>query len=155
MLSRVADSLYWMSRYLERAETTVRLLDVNMGLMLDKSSTSAERRWQRVLATLGNPEGIEWNGDVYTFVDRLCFDEEIDGSVTSCVVSARENARQVREEISSEQWQQLNRLFHEITRQADSDRAKLLLSEYLPTIVDGIHLFQGVTDTTLSHGEGA
>jgi uncharacterized alpha-E superfamily protein len=42
MLSRVADSLYWMSRYLERAEHTVRMLDVNMGLMLDKSSTSAE-----------------------------------------------------------------------------------------------------------------
>jgi uncharacterized alpha-E superfamily protein len=154
MLSRVADSLYWMSRYLERAENTVRLLDTNMGLMLDKSSTSAERRWQRVLATIGNPEGVEWKGDVYEFVDTLCFNDEIAASVTSCIVSARENARQVREEISSEQWQRLNRLFHEITRQADSDRSELLLSEFLPAVVDGIHLFQGVTDTTLSHGEG-
>ncbi len=57
MLSRVADSLYWMSRYLERAEHTVRMLDVNMGLMLDKSSTSAEGRWKRVLAALGKPAG--------------------------------------------------------------------------------------------------
>ena len=49
MLSRVADSLYWMSRYLERAEHTTRLLDVNLNLMLDESAASAERRWQRVL----------------------------------------------------------------------------------------------------------
>ncbi len=154
MLSRVADSLYWMSRYLERAENTVRLLDTNMSLMLDKSSTSAERRWQRVLATIGNPEGVEWKGDVFDFVDTLCFDDEKAASVTSCIVQARENARQVREEISSEQWQRLNRLFHEITRQTDSDRSELRLSEFLPSVVDGIHLFQGVTDTTLSHGEG-
>ncbi len=75
-------------------------------------------------------------------------------SVVSCIVQARENARQVREEISSEQWQRLNRLFHEVTRQTDSDRSELRLSEFLPAVVDGIHLFQGVTDTTLGHGEG-
>ena len=154
MLSRVADSLYWMSRYLERAENTVRLLDNNMGMMLDKSSTSAERRWQRVLATIGKPEGVEWKGDVFELVDTLCFEEEKGASVVACVVQARENARQVREEISSEQWQRLNRLYHEVTLQADSDRSELRLSEFLPAVVDGIHLFQGVTDTTLSHGEG-
>ena len=62
MLSRVADSLYWMSRYLERAEHTVRMLDVNMGLMLDKSSTSAEGRWKRVLAAFTQalgPQSLE------------------------------------------------------------------------------------------------
>ena len=55
MLSRVADSLYWMSRYLERAEHAARLLDVNLNLMLDESASSADRRWRRVLAALGNP----------------------------------------------------------------------------------------------------
>jgi len=154
MLSRVADSLYWMSRYLERAENTVRLLNINMDLMLDKSGTSAERRWQRVLATLGDPEGVSWKGDVYEIVDTLCFDDSIPQSGTSCIVLARENARQVREEISSEQWQRLNRLFHEVSTQADADRSELRLTDFLPSVVDGIHLFQGVTDTTLSHGEG-
>ena len=48
MLSRVADSLYWMSRYLERAENTVRQLDVTMSLMLDTGGASAETRWQRL-----------------------------------------------------------------------------------------------------------
>lgn len=154
MLSRVADSLYWMSRYLERAENTVRLLDVNMGLMLDKSRTSAERRWQRVLTLMGSPEGVSWNGDVYQVMETLCFDATRLFSVTSCIIAARENARQVRDELSSEQWQRLNRLFHEITRQTNSSRSELHLAEFLPSVVDGIHLFQGVTDTTLSHGEG-
>ena len=64
MLSRVADSLYWMSRYLERAENTVRLLDVTMNLMLDAGGSSAETRWQRLLAALGNPPDMDWNGDL-------------------------------------------------------------------------------------------
>ncbi len=110
MLSRVADSLYWMSRYLERAEHTVRLLDVNMGLMLDRSSTSAEGRWLRVLAALGNPEEIEWRGDYNQLVRALTFDADNRASITACIVSARENARQVRDELSTEQWQRLNRL---------------------------------------------
>src|SRR6202021_157714 len=112
MLSRVADSLYWMSRYLERAEHTVRMLDVNMGLMLDKSSTSAEGRWKRVLGALGNPEQVAWDNDYYRLVHTLTFDADIPASVTSCLIEARENARQVRDEISSEQWQQLNRMYH-------------------------------------------
>jgi uncharacterized alpha-E superfamily protein len=154
MLSRVSDSLYWTSRYLERAEHTVRLLDVNLGLMLDRSQTSAERRWQRVLAALGNPSHIEWTGDAYKLVQALCFDPASPASVVNCIVSARENARQIREEISTEQWQRLNRLFHDVSRARTELYSDLQFAEFLPTVIDGVHLFQGVTDTTLSHGEG-
>ena len=154
MLSRVAESLYWTSRYLERAEHTVRLIDINLGLMLDKSQTSAERRWQRVLAGLGYPHGIEWNDDVNSLVYTLCFDTTHTASVTACIIGARENARQIREAISTEQWQRLNALFHEITRLRPSSPSETQLSEFVPTLIDGVHLFQGVTDTTLSHGEG-
>ena len=62
MLSRVADSLYWMSRYLERAENTVRQLDVTMSLMLDTGGANVETRWQRMVAALGKPAGMDWNG---------------------------------------------------------------------------------------------
>jgi uncharacterized alpha-E superfamily protein len=154
MLSRVADSLYWTSRYLERAEHTVRLIDINLGLMLDKSQTSAERRWQRVLAALGHPTDGELGDDVDSLVHTLCFDTTNAVSVTSCIIEARENARQIREEISTEQWQRLNRLFHEVTRLKPTLPSDTQLSEFLPTLIDGVHLFQGVTDTTLSHGEG-
>ena len=154
MLSRVADSLYWMSRYLERAEHTVRLLDVNMGLMLDRSSTSAEGRWKRVLAALGNPEGVSWENDYYEIVYALTFDSTVPASITSSLIAARDNARQVRDEITSEQWQRLNRMYHKVTQRNSEDGPNISLSEFLPAVTDGVHLFQGVTDTTMSHGEG-
>src|ERR1700733_12713791 len=101
MLSRVADSLYWMSRYLERAENTVRQLDVTMSLMLDTGGANAEMRWQRLVSALGKPEDMEWNGDLEAMARKLVFDTQCPASVTYCVNAARENARQVREEIST------------------------------------------------------
>src|SRR5579863_839855 len=114
MLSRVADSLYWMSRYLERAENIVRQLDVTMSLMLDPGAASAESRWNRLLLSLGGPAGLAWNGDLESMTHTLIFDGLNPTAVTFCVNGARENARQVREEISTEQWQRLNRLYHQI-----------------------------------------
>jgi uncharacterized alpha-E superfamily protein len=162
MLSRVADSLYWMSRYLERAEHTTRLLDVNLNLMLDESPASAERRWERVLLALGNPRDIKWTGDPYTLTHELTFDTSHTGSILSCIIAARENSRHVREQISTEQWHRLNSLYLEVTRpQMQSDvRAEALLSsteqqtEFLQRVMEAVHQFQGVTDSTMSHGEG-
>jgi uncharacterized alpha-E superfamily protein len=154
LLSRVADSLYWTARYLERAEHTARLVDINIGLMLDLSRVSAEQRWKRVLAALGHPRDIDWNNDVYSLVHTLVFDTNHPASVTACVIAARENARQIREEISTEQWQRLNRLFHDIATLQPPLPSDRQLSEFVPALIDGLYLFQGVSDTTLSHGEG-
>ena len=162
MLSRVADSLYWMSRYLERAEHTTRLLEVNLNLMLDETATSAERRWQRVLLALGNPKDIEWTGDPYSLTHDLTFDTAHKGAIVSCIVAARENSRHVREQISTEMWHRLNSLYLEVTRPelhqdmrteslaANSERE----SEFLQRVMEAVHQFQGVTDSTMSHGEG-
>src|SRR5580704_7016468 len=154
MLSRVADNLYWMSRYLERAEHAARLLDINLNLMLDESASSADRRWKRVLAALGNPPNLAWSGDAYQVAQILTFDPGNRSSITACVTAARENARQVREEISTEQWQRLNHLFHQVTRHKPNETADVLPSDFLLAVIEGVHLFQGVTDSTMSHGEG-
>ena len=154
MLSRVADSLYWMSRYLERAENTVRQLDVTMSLMLDTGGANAESRWQRMMAALGKPAGMEWNGDLESMARRLVFDNLSPASVTYCVNAARENARQVREEISTEQWQRLNRLFHQMHSPHVQAQFTSSINDVLSSIVDGIHLFQGVGDSTMIHGQG-
>jgi uncharacterized alpha-E superfamily protein len=154
MLSRVADSLYWMSRYLERAENTVRQLDVTMGLMLDPGGASAETRWKRLMASLGNAADLEWNGDLDAMARGLIFDSDNRASITYCVNGARENARQVREEISTEQWQRLNRLFHQIHSSNAEDQFRANTNDLLVSIIDGIHLFKGVTDTTMLHGQG-
>src|SRR5271169_4225984 len=110
MLSRVADSLYWMSRYLERAEHTTRLLDVNLNLMLDESAASAEKRWQRVLHALGRPKDIEWLGEPYALTQALTFNTTNKASILSCIIAARENSRHVREQISSYRGHRLNSL---------------------------------------------
>jgi uncharacterized alpha-E superfamily protein len=154
MLSRVADSMYWMTRYLERAENTARQLEVTMTLMLDTSGTSAETRWERLMASLGKPPGMDWNGDIESMARRLIFDGVSRASVTFCVNGARENARQVREELSSEQWQRLNRLFHQIRSPNAQAQFSSSPSDMLAGVVDGIHLFKGVSDTTMIHAQG-
>ena len=162
MLSRVADSLYWMSRYLERAEHTTRLLDVNLNLMLDESASSADHRWPRLLRSLAHPKRLKWEGSPYALTTTLTFDKELKSSVVSCIVQARENARHVREQISTEQWQRLNSLYLEVTRpehrdlmQVDSPQASSEApSAFLQKVMEDIYQFQGITDTTMSHGEG-
>ncbi len=152
MLSRVADSMYWIGRYLERAENTLRIVDVNMNLMLEGSNTRSEARWRRVLQAFSNPAGMEeTDGD--TTIESLIFDMGNRASAAACVALARESARQVRDEISSEQWQKLNTLYHHLCEMHLSGRPAML-SDAMQTILDGVHLFQGVTDTTMTHGEG-
>jgi uncharacterized alpha-E superfamily protein len=154
MLSRVADSLYWMSRYLERAENTMRQLDVAMSLMLDSGGAGAESLWQRLVASLGNPSGLGWNGDASSSAEKLVFDKTNPASVTCCIDAARENARQIREEISTEQWQRLNRLYHQMHSPHTQAQFRSNISDVLSSIIDAIHLFKGVSDTTMIHGQG-
>jgi uncharacterized alpha-E superfamily protein len=157
MLSRVADSLYWMSRYIERAEHVTRLLDVNLNLMLDESAISADHRWQRLLQVLGTPKDVKWTGDPYLLTKTLSFDTDYDGSILSCIISARENSRHVREQISTEQWHRLNSLYLQVTRPemgALAMASSELPTEFLQQVMVGVHQFQGVSDSTMSHGEG-
>ena len=154
MLSRVADSLYWMSRYLERAENTVRQLDVTMSLMFDLGGASAESRWERLMASLGKKTGMAWNGDMELLAKNLVFDSLHPASVTFCLNGARENARQVREEISTEQWQRLNRLYHHMHSPHTHTQFQSNMNDTLASVIDGIHLFKGVSDTTMIHGQG-
>jgi uncharacterized alpha-E superfamily protein len=151
--------LYWMSRYLERAEHTTRLLDVNLNLMLDESSTSADRRWQRVLQALGNPKDVEWDGDPYRLTQALTFDTGNKASIVSCIISARENSRHVREQISTEQWHRLNSLYLQVTqpgmqRELAGTDGSEQPSDFLHGVMEAVHQFQGVSDSTMSHGEG-
>jgi uncharacterized alpha-E superfamily protein len=147
-----------MSRYLERAEHTTRLLDVNLNLMLDESSTSADRRWQRVLQALGVVSEFKLAGDPFELVCSLTFDAASTSSVVGCIIAARENSRHVREQISTEMWQRLNSLYLQVSAPgieknstSSKDEAP---TEFLSQVMDAVHQFQGVTDSTMSHGEG-
>src|SRR5579863_1994774 len=149
MLSRVAESLYWMSRYLERAEHTARVLGVQLNLMLEQDPRSSDRRWLRVLSSLGHPGSVTENSDPFTRAQTYAL-----RNITNGIAMARENARQVREQISSEMWEQVNRLFHEVKRMEAAGLSTAQPVDFLGFIVENSHQFQGVTDSTMNHGEG-
>jgi uncharacterized alpha-E superfamily protein len=143
-----------MARYLERAEHTARLIDVQLNLMLDQSSESADQRWNRILACLGSPLPPESPRDAFSLTRSLVFDPQCRSSIVSCILSARENARQVRQQISSEMWEQVNRLYHEVRREGMDELWDRQPSDFIFAVERGLHLFQGITDSTLNHGEG-
>ena len=152
MLSRVADSLYWMSRYFERADHCARVLDANYNLMLNPSKASTEQRWHRITTSLGMPESSGL--DPQMAMVKLTSDPEHVSSIVSCIAESRENAGQVREQISSEMWECLNRLYHEVTQannriETDADPLRLVAA-----LREGSYQFHGVTDATMNHGEG-
>ncbi len=148
MLSRVADSLFWMSRYLERAGHTARVLNAQLYLMLERGAGTDAGHWARVLRSLGIEDVGNRAGD--ELVKTLIQASDQPSSIVSCITCARENARQVREQISSEMWEQLNRLFHAVKNANHSGDVR----DFLQSIEEGAYLFQGVTDSTMTHGEG-
>jgi uncharacterized alpha-E superfamily protein len=154
MLSRVAESLYWMARYLERAEHTARLIDVDFELRLDQSPEAASGRWWRLLEALQAPPPEDGKIDSTTLTHILTLDKENSSSIISCVASARENLRQVREQCSSAMWEQLNRLYLQVNSTTASEAWLLHSYVFFRAVRDGAHLFHGVTDSTMSHGEG-
>jgi uncharacterized alpha-E superfamily protein len=152
MLSRVSDSLFWMSRYLERAEHTGRVMNVQLNLMLERGAGSDDRHWARVLRALGveNTDGEP----ALAVAQSLTHSATNASSIVACVTAARENARQVREQVSSEMWEQLNRLFHEVRRMESAGLWQSQPLDFLAVILESSHLVQGVTDSTMNHGEG-
>lgn len=160
MLSRVADSCYWMSRYIERAETSARVLDVNIQLELDNEDQLGGRlrqQWEPILATLLDQElfhSIHKTFSADAVMDFITFEKSNPNSILSCITLVRENARTVREQISSEMWELLNRLY--LYLRSDSARAAHKESpiDFYRSLVDSLHGFQGTTDATMTHGEG-
>ncbi len=153
MLSRVADSLYWLSRYLERAEHVARLIDVQIHLMLDLSPESSTQRWGRLLQSLHVPLPLDGQFDAYRMTDLLTFDTRNSNSIVNCVSSARMNARQLREHISSEMWEQVNWLYFHIKDARIDAVWEAQPHEFFVSVKNGIHLFQGITDSTMNYNE--
>ena len=160
MLSRVADCLFWMSRYVERAENNARILDVNLQLMLDfesqtKPTCAATGRRSSIPSkntisstpSTSRPTRIRsWNSSPSS--------RRNPNSIFSCLTRARENARSVREQISSEMWEHINRLYLFIH---STRRARLFRSssyQFYKRILEGSFQFIGITDATMTHGEG-
>lgn len=154
MLSRVADNLYWMSRYMERAEHTARLVDVTLDLMPDRSVEDNNRAWACTFTALSLSQPDLSYLDAYQLTELLTFDISNSGSINAHITAARENARQVREHISSEMWEQINRLYLSVKNNTMNKIWKDQPHEFFQTVKQGTHLFQGISNSTMHHGEG-
>jgi uncharacterized alpha-E superfamily protein len=160
MLSRVADSLYWMSRYIERAENNARLADVNLQFLLDLANqpqADTQQQWNPIISSLEENElfsSLYDKLDGKAAIDFVALQKNNPNSIYSCLTRARENARTTREQISSEMWEQLNRLYLFVKSESGKKLLRTSPFEFFKRITVGSHLFQGVTDATMTHSEG-
>ncbi len=124
--------------------------------MLDLPA-GAEQQWQPLVATTGDAEAFakRYGGSTQqNVIQFLTFDEENPNSILSCLRAARENARSVREIISSEMWEQLNKFYLMVNAAADDESSHSDPQELFASVRMSAHLFTGVTDATMTHNEG-
>lgn len=158
MLSRDADSCFWIGRYVERAEATARMVDVHYHAALETAlpAGSTPMHWQSILTISGSDDdynaryATENDHDVLHF---FAFDSENPNSILSVWRSARENARAIREQIASEMWESLNTSYLRL-REWDVDRALAgSPHEFFQAVKNASHLFQGILNRTMMMGE--
>ena len=157
MLSRIADSLFWMGRYMDRAENAARLLDVTYHMLLEQSQQTYELRWDAVIRITSNQDLFyqlydEANPD--SVCEFLFFREDNQNSVVSCITNVRENARTIRDRISREMWENVNGLYHQVREMRSNADVRHSLHSFCREIISGSHGFNGITDSTLPHDEG-
>lgn len=156
MLSRVADSMFWMSRYIERAENVARFIDVNLQMILDGGGHQ-RGQWEPLVITSGDHKPFrERYGEatMENVLHFLTFDRQNPNSIISAVSSARENARTIRESISSAMWEALNTFYLMVRDAAVKSQFAETPHEFFTSVRNASHLFVGAAGATMSRGEG-
>ncbi len=153
MLSRTANHLYWMARYIERAENMARILDVTSNMaMVPNAALSEAALWQPALEISGNADDFKERFSDYTasnVIHFLAMDPENPSSIYSALYSARENARAVRVAMTSETWENINALWLEFSQFEGKDLALDGLREFCDWVKARSHLFRGVSFGTM------
>jgi uncharacterized alpha-E superfamily protein len=155
MLSRVADSVYWMNRQIERAENVARSVETALDLALE-GTISQGRLWNALVCTFGDQADFRLRhgqADQANVISFLAFDPANPNSIASCLCAARENARTVRDMISSAMWEEINKAHLEVQSAAQRYGGWLHPREFLEEVKRASQLITGVADATMSHGE--
>lgn len=158
MLSRVADCIYWMARYVERAENLARLLLANRQLILDAGAAGEDEDafWRPLLLTTGDEDGYfemyaEVTGDRVS--EYLAESRKNANSIYNCIRSARENARMIRDQLSDEIWQCLNNIYLHLGSPKAARQRRDEPNEFFEHVLASSYLFQGIARSTISRGE--
>lgn len=144
-----------MSRYIERAEDLTRLLAVTFHSLLDAGNTDSEPEWRPVVAMMHEEELFQKDYKEYSasnVIDFMLWNGANPNALVWCMTMARENARSVRDQISKEMWEYLNRLYFRVKETNKASVAPALL-EFFAQLRDGCQAFQGITNETMTHSE--
>jgi uncharacterized alpha-E superfamily protein len=153
MLSRVAENLYWMGRYMERAEDTARLIQVSRHVMLDFPGT-ATLGWSSLINITGSDELFDKHygkRDEASVLAFLCADRRYSGSIVSALGAARANLRTTREVMPREVWEEVNQLYHAVNEQASQGISVRHMDGFLKGVIRGCQTLTGMIIGTLSH----
>ena len=157
MLSRVADAIYWMNRYLERAENYARFINVNFNLMLDLPPDLKEQ-WEALIMATGDHELYKTRNqsyDMHEVIYFLAFDTSNPNSIISSISNARENARMIRENLTKESWEKLNETYLFVKKASDE---KVWKQEdprnFFEDVKSQILLLYGLAENTVARTEG-
>jgi uncharacterized alpha-E superfamily protein len=157
MLSRIADSLYWIARYMDRAENAARLLDVTYHMLLEQAQTTYRLRWDSVIRITGD-QSVFYTMYEEPSPEKVCefvlFREDNANSVASCINLVRENARTIRDRLSRELWENVNGLYHRMRELQENADVGNNLHGLCQEIILASHAFNGISDSTLPHDEG-
>lgn len=158
MLSRTADNLYWIARYIERAETTARFLEVGARIaLLPSSGTGYRSEWDSLLQASGTAIGFDrkYGDPVQRNIESyLFFDRDNSSSIASCLFRARENARIVRTALTTQVWDAINTAFQELRQLERRPRSELELSQLTEWTMRHAAMVRGAIDTTLLRNDG-
>jgi len=155
MLSRVASSMYWLSRLTERAENVARFIEVNQNLMLDLPDR--QQQWEPLVTTTGGEKDFIARYPDYAkehVLEFLSFDLQNPNSIRACIRAARENARSVRGNLSTEIWEGLNTFYLEINAAAANPRVREDPQHFYQGVKQHSHRLVGILEATMSRGEG-
>jgi len=157
MLSRIADSLFWIARYMERAEDTARTLDVNYHMLLEQSAKTFKLRWDPLVAIVGEQERFpkfHKEATAQNVFEFLAFHPDNPNSIVQCIGHVRENARTIRDRISREMWEDINGLYLQVSRFRAKEEIAVGPHRFCNVIKFASHQFHGVSDDTLPRDEG-
>jgi len=154
MLTRNAEALYWIGRYVERADDTARILDVTVHQLLEDSSVDPDQT-SRVLLHVLDIEAPETELDLWSLTDLVAFSRDLEGgcSIVDAISAARENARSAREVTSTDMWECLNTTYNALAERERAAR-KLGPHEFFSFIEGRAAMFAGLADSTLSRDDG-
>jgi uncharacterized alpha-E superfamily protein len=151
MLSRIAESMFWIGRYVERAEDTARILDVQTQLLIEDATIDQDATCRALLSIMGVEAEPEWQVDVSLVLDRLCYDITSPTSIAAALAAARESARRARETLSVPLWEALNTTYRALpSGHFDSMRAPMIFQ----WVRERAALINGTADATMARDEG-